>query len=102
MKFYNFIRRHWVVWVWRHTPNCVEMSRLASQRLEQPLPLALRLKMRLHFLICVWCKRYFKQLEFLHRSTPCLDEHLAAFPQHGLTPEAKVRIVGRLRVLLGI
>jgi len=97
MKFYNSIRRRWVIWVWQHTPNCVEMSRLASQRLEQPLPFILRLKMRVHFLICVWCKRYFKQLEFMHRASPCMDEHLAAFPQRNLTAEAKARIVTRLR-----
>lgn len=59
MKFYNSIRRRWV--------------------------------------ICIWCKRYFKQLEFLHRASPCLDEHLAAFAQRSLTAEAKGRIVTRLR-----
>jgi len=97
MKLFESIRRRWVIWVWQHTPNCVEMSQLASQRLERPLPLKLRLKMRVHFLICVWCKRYSNQLEFLHRASPCMDEHLAAFPQRGLTAEAKGRIVMRLR-----
>jgi hypothetical protein len=97
MKLFESIRKRWVIWVWQHTPNCAEMSRLASQRLEQPLPFRLRLKMRVHFLICVWCRRYFKQLKFLHRTSPCLDEHLAAFPRSGLTFEAKSRIVARLR-----
>ena len=100
MKLYKFIRRRWVIWVWRHTPNCVAMSRLASQRLEQPLSIKLRLKMRLHFLICVWCRRYFKQLDFLHRASPCVDEHFASFPTRGLTAEAKGRIVEYVRAAL--
>ena len=100
MNLFKSIRRRWTIWVWRHTPNCVEMSRLASQRLEQPLPLKIRLKMRMHFLICVWCKRYFKQLDFLHCATPGVDEHLAAFPLRGLAAEAKGRIVARLRAAL--
>jgi hypothetical protein len=102
MKIFKSIRRRWVIWVWEHTPNCVEMSRLASQRLEQPLSVELRLKMRVHFLICVWCKRYFKQLDFLHRTSPCMDEHLAAFPTHGLTAESKGRIVDRVRAAPGM
>lgn len=102
MKLFQSIRRRWVIWVWQHTPSCVEMSRLASQQLERPLPLKLRLKMRVHFLICVWCKRYFKQLNFLRQASPCLDEHLAAFPQRGLTDAAKGRIVERIRAALGM
>jgi hypothetical protein len=102
MNPFKFIRRRWVIWVWQHTPNCAEMSRLASQRLEQPLSLKLRLKMRVHYLICVWCKRYFKQLDFLHRASPGVDEHLAVFPERSLTSEAKSRIVSRLREALGM
>ena len=97
MKLFKSIRRRWVIWVWQNTPNCVEMSRLASQQHEQPLPLKLRLKIRLHFLICVWCKRYFKQLDFMHHALPCVDVHLAEFPGRSLSFEAKRRIIQYLR-----
>lgn len=100
MRLLKSIGRRWVIWIWQHTPNCAEMSRLASQRFERPLPLKLRLKMRGHFLICVWCKRYFKQLNLLHRASPRMNEHLAALPQRNLTAEAKERIVKRLRSAL--
>jgi len=100
MKLHKFIRRRWVIWVWQHTPNCVEMSRLASQRLDQPLSFKQRLEMRVHFMICVWCKRYFKQLDFLHRASPSVDEHFASFPMRGLTAEAKSRIIESVRAAL--
>ena len=98
MKPFELLKTRWVVWVWNHTPNCAEMSRLASQSLERPLPLGMRLKMRLHYLICVWCKRYFKQLRFLHEAAPRFDDHAGTFPNRGLSAEARQRIVQRLRV----
>jgi hypothetical protein len=35
--------------------------------MEHPLPLRTRLLIRLHFTICVWCKRYGEQLKFLRK-----------------------------------
>ncbi len=99
MKLFESIRMSVLVWIWEHTPNCAEMSRLASRSLEQPLPLGLRLKMRLHYLMCVWCKRYFKQLTFLHEAAPYFQEHAGHLPTPGLSAEAKRRIVLRLQVL---
>ena len=78
MKLLDSWKLRWVVWVWNHTPNCPGMSRLASLSLEQPASFALRLKMRLHHLICVWCQRYQKQLQFLHRAAPRMQEEIEA------------------------
>ena len=97
MKLFASLKTHFVVWVWNHTPNCAEMSRLASRALEQPLPLSLRFRMHLHYLICVWCKRYFKQLTFLHAAAPRFDEHAAVPTGRSLSAEAKLRIVQRLQ-----
>ncbi len=96
MKLFEPIKRRAIVWVWKHTPNCADMSRLASRSLEQPLPLRTRFKMRLHYLICVWCKRYFKQLKFLHKAAPQFEDHADTLPDRGLSAEAKQRMVQRL------
>ncbi len=98
MKIFESIKRRAIVWVWKHTPNCADMSRLASRSLEQPLSLRMRLKMRLHYLICVWCKRYFKQLKFLHKAAPNFEDHAGILPDRGLSAEARQRIVQRLQV----
>jgi len=73
------------------------MARLSSERLEHPLSPGLRLRMRLHFLICVWCHRYLKQLEFLHRHGHGADQYLPDFARRELSADAKQRIIQRLR-----
>jgi len=40
------------------SPGCREASRLQSEALDQPLSLPQRLGLRLHLLICKWCRRY--------------------------------------------
>lgn len=97
MKLLESIRRSWLLWVWRHTPNCREMSRLASRSLETPTPFALRLRMRLHHLICAWCQRYERQLRHLHDTAPGLAERPELSTARGLTPEARERMRRRLR-----
>lgn len=96
MKALESLKLRGVTWVWKHTPDCAAMARLSSERLEHPLPLGVRLRMRLHFLICVWCHRYLKQLEFLHQHAPCAHERLPEFARHGLSPAAKRRMVEQL------
>ena len=97
MKIIATIKERWVVWVWQHTPQCTEILRLASQSLEQPLSFRTRLKMRLHFLICVWCERYDKQLKFLHRACSHASHQDETLPGRGLSAEARQRIVERLK-----
>ena len=97
MKILMSLKTRWIVWVWNHTPNCAEMSRLASRSLEQSLSPRTRLKMRLHYLICAWCKRYFKQLQFLHEAAPHFDEHAGNGPARSLSVEARRRIMQRLQ-----
>ncbi len=99
MKIFDSLKTRWIVWVWKHTPNCAEMSRLGSRALEQPLSLRSRLKMRLHYLICAWCKRYFKQLTFLHQAAPHFEEHAGIVPSRGLSAEARQRIMQRLQAV---
>lgn len=97
MKLLQSLKLRWVVWIWNHTPNCTEMSRLASLSFEQPPSMGLRLKMRLHHLICVWCQRYEQQLKFLHRAAPMTHADLDLLALRGLSPEARQRLVRRLR-----
>jgi len=96
MSFFSGIKVRFVAWVWEHTPNCAEMSRLTSRSLDEPLPLNVRLQMRLHHLICIWCKRYFHQLSYLHRTAPMLELGFPASAEWRLSSEARRRISQRL------
>jgi hypothetical protein len=97
MKMIAAFKERWEVWIWQHTPHCKEILRLASRSLEQPLSFRLRLKMRLHFLICVWCMRYNQQLRFLHHAGAHADHEAETLPGRGLSTEARHRIVQRLK-----
>lgn len=97
MKFIEHLKLRWVSWVWKQTPNCAQMSQLTSRSCEQALPLKTRLRMRLHYVICVWCKRYQKQVEFLHAAAPQLDDEARLPAARGLSAEARERLLQRLR-----
>jgi len=63
--------------------------------MDRPLPLGIRIKMRLHFLICKWCERYKNQLLFLRqalRRNPYELEGEVAASSTSLSPEAKDRL----------
>lgn len=97
MKLVETLKKHWVVWVWNHTPNCAEMSRLTSLSFERPPSFQLRVQMWLHHLICVWCKRYSQHLTFLQRAAPGMRETVEHSSSRTLSEAAKRRIVQHLR-----
>ncbi len=82
-----------VTWVAEHTPKCHDMTRLISQSQDGPLPLGTRVKMWLHYRICVWCERYRDQLGFIGKAMRgCRHEHGAELPD-----DAKERLKRALR-----
>ena len=97
MKLLHSVKVRWLIWMWRHTPNCAEMSRLASRSLDQPLSFKVRCKMRLHHRICVWCQRYQRHLQFLRSAASRMPGEIETAAHRGLPPEARQRIVQRLR-----
>ena len=101
MKLTEALKTRWIVWVWNHTPNCAEMSRLASVTLDRPVTVKVRLRMRLHYLICVWCERYSKHLKFLHRAAPRLPDQWDLAIGENLSDEAKQRMKKSLNEIHG-
>lgn len=71
--------------------SCHDMSRLSSQALDARLPRLTRFRMRVHWLICKWCRRYREQLALIRRACSNLG---ADAPDAGpsLPPEARERI----------
>ena len=47
--------------------DCKEASRLISQNADRGLPLARRLQLRLHLLVCDACTNFSKQVEQLRK-----------------------------------
>ena len=47
--------------------RCKDIAKLLSDSLEKKLPWRQRVEIRLHLMICYVCRRYWKQLRFLHK-----------------------------------
>jgi hypothetical protein len=77
-------------------PNCRQVSRLQSDLLDRPLSLPQRFGLRLHLLICKWCRRYGKQIRFLHQAVHEHPDELSQASPRTLSPEARKRLKQRL------
>ena len=97
----------WWVWCLKETTgSCADITRLLSQGMDRPLPWHVRLKIRIHFLICDLCQRYSRQIRFLREAMRKYPERLdhsggvnpaAGTPPAGLPADAKERLKQRLR-----
>ncbi|MFZ0827630.1 MAG: zf-HC2 domain-containing protein [Verrucomicrobiia bacterium] len=79
------------------SPNCKAATRLQSDALDRKLPLRQQMGLRLHLLLCKWCRRYGKQLNFLRRVVREHPDELAGPVPQGLSAEAQERIRQKLR-----
>jgi len=77
-------------------PSCKEAVRLQSQELDGALGLKDQLRLRFHLLMCTLCRRYVKQIDFLHEKA-LRDERLNEGSETKLSPEAKSRILGIIK-----
>ncbi len=79
------------------SPTCKEASRLQSQALDRKLSLMQRIGLRLHLLLCKWCRRYGKQIGFLHDATREHPEQFSESHAQTFSLDARERIKQRLR-----
>ena len=79
------------------SPDCREVSRLQAEALAGKLPLLRRLGLRIHLGICSWCRRYGKEIRFLHQAAHEPGEEGHPAPAPGLSPEARERLTRSLR-----
>jgi len=79
------------------SPDCQEAARAQSEALDHALPRARRFGLWLHLLMCIWCRRYGKQIRLLRDAAQAHPEELTATIPDQLSPEARERIKQRLK-----
>jgi hypothetical protein len=79
------------------SPSCKEVTRLQSQAMDRRLSLVERCGLRLHLLLCKWCRRYGIQLKFLRVAAHQCEEPKTLPSPQGLSPEARERIKQKLQ-----
>ena len=72
----NWLQTKLVIFIGKRTPKCREMVQILSKSMDEPMPLWMRIKKRLHFLICCWCQRYEEQLHYLRKTAAEYPDHI--------------------------
>jgi len=94
------MRDEFVNWLARRLPTCKEVTRIASDAMEQNISLRRRIEFKLHLMICSWCMRYVQQLETMrevaHQHTARMETG-AAPPASQLSGDARERMKQALR-----
>src|SRR5215471_19515453 len=93
----NWFERLLASFIAARTPTCREVVRLLSQSMEVKLPVTTRIKIRFHYLICIGCYRYGKQLHALRKIASSLPEHVDDCSQETLPDSSKERMKQILR-----
>jgi hypothetical protein len=79
------------------SPGCKQAVRLQSAALDSKLPFRQRLGLKIHLLLCKWCRRYGKQIGFLRTAARERCEEEKVLPPQTLSPEARERIKQKLQ-----
>ena len=65
--------------------------------MDKELPLATRIKLRVHYLMCSFCERYAKQLNYMREVAREFPEKIGEVSDATLPAEAKQRLKEALR-----
>jgi hypothetical protein len=79
------------------SPTCRQATRLQSLALERPLSLRERVGLKIHLVLCRWCKRYGIQIRFLRSVAQKQSDHEQTLPVAALSPEARERMKQQLK-----
>ncbi len=79
------------------SPSCKEATRLQSESMDRKLSVWEQVGLRLHLLLCKWCRRYRQQLGFLRTAAHQCDEHQVTKRPEGLSTEARERIKQKVK-----
>jgi hypothetical protein len=79
------------------SPDCREASQLQSEALDHSLSSGQRFGLRLHLLLCKWCRRYGKQIRFLRQAVHEHPDKVHESIPQALSPDARERLKQSLR-----
>jgi hypothetical protein len=86
-----------VLLICRFTPTCPEVVRILSLGMDKELSLMMRIKLRIHYLMCSFCERYMKQLKYIRQVSREFPDKIGEVSDASLPADAKARIKSALR-----
>jgi hypothetical protein len=88
----DWLPRRAILLIARYTPDCHDMTRLVSQSMDHRLPFSTWARMKLHYVICVWCERYAEQIAFVKSAAHGFAKNATNSGTETLSPEKKKRL----------
>ena len=79
------------------SPGCKQSVRLQSAAMDGKLPFRQRLGLRIHLLLCKWCRRYGKQIGFVRTAARGKEHEEHVLPERSLSDDARERIKRKLQ-----
>ena len=93
----SWFRLQIVLLICRFTPTCPEVVRILSLGMDKQLSLVMRMKLRIHYLMCSFCERYMKQLKYIREVSREFPEKIGDVSDASLPADAKERMKAALR-----
>jgi hypothetical protein len=78
-------------------PSCRDVSGLQARAFDAPLPFSKRLGLRLHLLVCGWCRRYGRQISFFRKEVQAHPERIETNAPGSLSNDSRARLKKSLR-----
>ena len=86
-----------VLLICRFTGTCPEVVKILSLGMEKKLPLGTRLKLRVHYLMCSFCERYARQLQYMRTVAQEFPEKIGDVATEEMPDDVKQRMREALR-----
>lgn len=81
------------------SPRCKTVSRLQSEALDRELSFRERTGVRVHLLLCKWCRRYGNQIRMLKKLVRERGDQTGGDDSQPLSKEARERIREKLKTI---
>lgn len=78
------------------SPTCEDVVRSLSRHQEEPLPIVRQFFMRVHLVLCGFCRRYKVHLRFIRRAMGEYGGRLHELLRHRLSEQVRMRIKRRI------
>src|SRR5437763_17171266 len=86
-----------VLLICRFTPTCPEVARILSLGMDKEMSLMMRMKLRIHYLMCSFCQRYMKLLKYIRDVSREFPDKISEVSDATLPAETKQRLKEALR-----
>jgi hypothetical protein len=88
----DWLPRKAILLIARYTADCHDMTRLVSRSMDHRLSFNTWARMKLHYIICIWCQRYAEQIALVKDAARGFAENSANSGTETISAERRKRL----------